>query len=165
MRGIRSGKNHIRLDQRNGEIQNACSRKLVAPGIACNVVSGLHLYDHQVKINEVYLGARNPLLRPADREVVSIDRTLEQTSTASGWSVRQVQTTDESWEPVIVDLGADALLIPQRRKGLTQSFSFDAETGRFLHDKLARSAVQDNDNFELTTWNGEHFLKKNGGFI
>ena len=64
-----------------------------------------------------------------------------------------------------MDLGADALLIPQRRKGLTQSFSFDAETGGFLHDKLARSAVQDNDNFELTTWNGEHFLKKNGGFI
>jgi hypothetical protein len=144
--------------------------RLAAPGIACSLIPGLYLYDHQMRIEEVYLGARNPLIRNpliegGNSDGMQVDRTLVESSAAQGWTVRGIRTSAFSWELEAVDLGHASLLIAQRRLGLTHCSSFDANMARFLRDNLASHSIDNRDQFEITTWNGMSYLKKNDEFI
>ena len=136
----------------------------VAPGYACELVRGLHLYKHQVKIEEVYLGAHNPMAKQNRDRYAQSDRSLAERAETLGWVVRGISTSPSSWDLGTVDLDSDALVIEQRKIGLTYISTFDAGAARAL-TKLADHEIDDKDRFELTTWNGVSYLRKNGEFI
>jgi hypothetical protein len=81
-----------------------------------------------------------------------------------GWVVRGVSTSPSSWDLGTVDLDSDALVIEQSKIGLTYISTFDAGAARAL-TRLADHEIDDKDRFELTTWNGVSYLRKNGEFI
>ena len=139
--------------------------QLVAPEKACSSVPGLYLYDHQVRIVEVYLGARNPLLeRPAHNDIQA-DRSLVDSAAEHNWSVRKIYRRASSWDLGTEDLTHDSLLLVPQQHGLTYSSSFDGDIARFLRDSLAPQSINAFDHFEVTRWNGKLYLKKNGEFI
>lgn len=138
--------------------------RIVAPEISCILVPGLWLYEHQVKIEEVYLGARN-LLASRDRHLdAGSDRSLAERAEKLGWAVRRVCTSPSSWDLGTVNLEPDALVVGRRERGLSHYSSFGANAARAL-TKLAAHDIDDEDRFELSTWNGESHLRKNGEFI
>jgi len=138
---------------------------LVAPETACSLIPGLYLYDHQMQIKEVYLGARNPLIERPDHNDVVVDRSLAESAVEHNWSVRRIYISASSWDLDAVDLAPDSLLLAPRRRGLTYSSSFDADIARFLRDRLPSRSISDHDQFEVTRWNGTPYLNKNGEFI
>lgn len=138
--------------------------RLVAPNMACALVPGLKLYKHQVSIREVYLGARNPHLR-AISNADDFDPALTNAATTQQWRIKKVTITPDSWEPAVADIGPEALSVPRLSRGLTQCLSFDAETAQFIQERLSRVAIEESDRYELTTWNGEHYLKRSGRFL
>lgn len=138
--------------------------RIVAPNMSCIVVPGLLLYEHQVKIEEVYLGARNPLAGEERGTEVRSDATLAELAEELGWVIRGVCTSTSSWDLRTVDLASDALEIVQRERGLTHYSTFGAKTARAL-TKLATCGIDDRDQFVVSTWNGASYLKKNGEFI
>lgn len=138
--------------------------RIVAPEVACSVVKGLHLYNHQMKIEEVYLGARNPLTKQGRNCEGKSDYSLSERATKLDWLIRGVSTCRSSWELAVMDLDADALVLAQATAGLTYHTHFDAKTARVV-SKLATQEIHDQDSFQLSTWNGVTYLRKNEEFI
>lgn len=138
--------------------------RIVAPEVACSLVRGLHVYEHQMKIEEVYLGARNPLANQRRNCDARSDRSLAERAAKFGWVLRGVSTSPSSWELAAVDLDSDALVHAPRKIGLTYYSHFDAETARVV-SRLASHEIDDQDRFEVSTWNGVPYLRKNGEFI
>jgi hypothetical protein len=141
----------------------SCGR-IVAPEIVCSRVQGLHLYEHQMKIQEVYLGARNPLTRQGSNCEGISDRSLAECAAKLGWVLRGTSTSPSSWELSVVDLGSDVLVIAPPKMGLTYYSDFDADTARAL-SRLASCDIDDQDQFGVSTWNGLSYVRKNGKFI
>jgi len=138
--------------------------RIVAPEISCVLVPGLWIYEHQVEIQEVYLGARNPLASH-DRHIdARLDRGLAERAKTLGWAVHGVCTSPSSWDLHTVDLDSDALVIERRDRGLTHYSSFGANAARTL-TKLVAGPIGDQDQFELSTWNGVSYLRRNGEFM
>jgi hypothetical protein len=140
-----------------------CGR-IVAPEVVCSRVQGLHLYEHQMKIEEVYLGARNPLTRQGSNCEGRSDRSLAEVAEKLGWVLRGTCTSPSSWELSTVDLESDALVVVPPKMGLTYYSDFDAATARAL-SRLASCDIDDRDRFEVSTWNGVSYVRKNGEFI
>lgn len=138
--------------------------RMVAPEVACSPVQGLHLYEHQMKIEEVYLGARNPLTRQGQNCDVRSDRSLAERAAKLGWVLRGVSTSPSSWELATVDLDSDSLVLAPRKVGLAYYSQFDADTARAV-SRLASHEIDDQDRFEVSTWNGVSYLRKNGEFV
>ena len=138
--------------------------RVVAPEVVCSLVPGLHLYEHQMKIEEVYLGARNPLTKQERNCNATSDRALADRAAKLGWVLRGVSTSPYSWELAAVDLDSDALVIAPPKMGLTYYSDFDADTARTV-SRLASDEIDDEDRFEVSTWYGVSYLRKNEEFI
>lgn len=141
--------------------------KDVAPGYSCIVVNGLHIYNYQVKIKEVYLGIRNPLLNTSGRDNLAhqsniglVDKANEQK-----WKVYKLKMSPSSWGLKSVKAPSDILAIRKVSEGLINSFEFSGKEASFLKSRIPESAVSDEDRFELTNWDDRCHLKVNGKFI
>lgn len=139
---------------------------LVAPAMGLpSVPKGLYLYGHQVPIKEVYLGARNSLRKRPDDDSVIPNRDLAESAAANGWAIRGINISSSSWDLEVVELPWESLLVAPQQKALTYRSSFDAPIASFLRDALASQTISNGDQFEVTTWSGTPYLKKNGDFV
>ena len=139
--------------------------QLVAPEMACPSVPGLYVYDHQVRIVEVYLGARNPLADRPGHNDIEADRSLVESAVEHNWSVRRIYMNASSWDLGAEDLTHDSLLLVPQQHGLTYRSSFDGDAAIFLRNSLGSQSINALDHFEVTRWNSKVYLKKNGQFI
>lgn len=139
----------------------------VAPGHACQTVSGLLIYYHPVKIKEVYLGVRNPLLIGDEGEFSDrpTDSRLVEKADNEKWRIHALNMSRNSWElePGIVT--SSVLAIRKKSKGLINSFEFSGQEASFLKNMISRTVVSEEDKLELTNWGGQCYLKVNGKFI
>jgi hypothetical protein len=141
--------------------------KDVAPGYACDMVRGLHIYNYRVKIKEVYLGIRNPLLNTGriDNLAHQSDMELVNKANEESWKVYALKMSPRSWGLKSIKVPIDTLAVRKRSEGLINSFEFSGKEASFLKNRIPAAAVSEKDKFELTNWNGRCHLKVNGRFI
>ncbi|OTG70638.1 hypothetical protein B9T38_11855 [Acinetobacter sp. ANC 4218] len=63
------------------------------PGYSKVKIAGLKIYDHQIKIKEVYLGARNPYFKNQDENVIELLNKIQE----KGGKVYSVSVDTKSW--------------------------------------------------------------------
>jgi hypothetical protein len=141
--------------------------KYVAPGYACQMINGLLIYHHPVKIKEVYLGVRNPLLVDDEGTVQNplTDSMLVEKANQEKWRIRVLKMSRHSWGLEIEKASSDVLAIREKRKGLINSFEFSGQEASFLKNAIPKSIVSEKDRLELTNWSGQCHLKVNDKFI
>lgn len=137
----------------------------VAPKIGVVMIPGLHIYNHQVNIREVYLGARNPLLKNDKKSTSNSDNTIVDYAIQFGWDVKSLSLSQNSWNLESNEVTPDILLVPSKTKGLINNLTFDSKEAEHLKQSLSKITVMPNDKFELTNWYGKQYLKRNGTFI
>ena len=125
------------------------------------------IYNYRVKIKEVYLGVRNPLVNNYRRNNLVhqpytelIDRANEEK-----WKVYTLKMYPRSWGLKREKVSADVLAVRKKSGGLINSFEFSGKEASFLKSRIPGKAVSEDDKFELTNWNGQCHLKVNGEFI
>ncbi len=141
--------------------------KDVAPRNVCQMISGLLIYYHPVKIKELYLGVRNPLLRD-DEEIVQnppTDLRLVEKANQEKWRIRVLTMSRHSWGLETRKVSSDVLAIREKSKGLINSFEFSGQEASFLKNTISKSVVTEKDKLELTNWSGQYHLKVNGKFV
>jgi hypothetical protein len=141
--------------------------KNVAPGYSCDMVDGLLIYNYRVKIKEVYLGVRNPLLNSYGRNTLIHQPHIELIDKANEekWKVYALKMHPKSWGLKRERVPIDILAVRKKSEGLINSFEFSGKEAVFLKSRIPRKAVSEEDKFELTNWDGQCHLKVNGNFI
>jgi hypothetical protein len=141
--------------------------KDVTPDFACTIVNGLRMYTHQVRIKEVYLGIRNPLLNSGERDDQAYpqDNSLIDKAKEEKWKVYALKMLPRSWGLKRVKVPIDILANRNRSEGLINSFEFSGKEATFLKSKIPGKGVSEEDKFELTNWDGRCHLKVNGKYI
>jgi len=141
--------------------------KDVAPGYSCTMVDGLCIYNHQVKIKEVYLGIRNPLLDVSGLNELAhqSDIGLINKANDENWKVYALKMAPKSWELKSMKVPTNVLTVRKRTEGLINSFEFSGREAIFLRNRIPGSAVSETDKLELTNWDGRCHLKLNGNFV
>ena len=147
------------LNRRYGSLN-----KMVAPGIAVVTVRGLHLFDKEAKIKEVYLGMRNPLLNPRENDSIQYDGIFESSKNLA-WTVNKTFMSSGSWGLESTPIQQEFLIIPKETKGLINEFSLNGEEAEYLSKLLPGSLSAVDDRYEFTNFSGKLSLKKNGKFI
>ncbi|HUU41604.1 MAG TPA: DUF2971 domain-containing protein [Desulfatiglandales bacterium] len=130
----------------------------VAPYYRCEVIEGLYLYHNEVKIKEVYLGIRNPLLA-SDRKNKSsgkTDSSLVDRAVDKNWIIKGMTMANKSWGLKSIPLNPKKLTLTEKEIGLLNRFSFGAIEANFLKQKFSQINIEASDNFELTNWSGNH---------
>lgn len=141
--------------------------KDVAPGYSCAMVNGLRIYNHRVRIVEVYLGIRNPLLIDSGLYPYSdqADTRLMKKAIGENWKVFALKMSPRSWELKSTKVPRNTLALRRRPEGLINSFEFSGNEATYLKNKIPASALSEEDRLELTNWDGRCHLKLNGKFI
>jgi len=141
--------------------------KDVAPGYSCQTVEGLMIYRHPVKIKEVYLGVRNPLLRHDNKENLGqrVNSDLVDRAEEENWQIKALRMSRSSWGLESIPRQSNVLGIREKSKGLINSFTFSGREATYMRDVLPQSEIRETDKFELTNWGGRCHLKVNGTFI
>ena len=140
--------------------------KDVKPYVSVDISNGLHLYRHKVNIEEVFIGIRNPLLNIDLKEKArDIDRTITDSAEEDGWDIFCMVMNNSSWGLSANKVGAETLSTHEKIQGLLSSFQFNANEAAYLQHVLPQIEISQNDNFEITNWDGEISLKKNSDFI
>ena len=141
--------------------------KDVAPGYQANLVSGLLIYFNPVRIKEVYLGVRNPLIRSDYNTDVSDSKDLSLVEKASSedWRVRTLKVTNASWDLKHEPAQPEVLSIRKKASGLLNSFEISGQEAKFLNNTFSTLNMADQDKLDYTNWNGQFHLKVNGKFV
>jgi len=142
--------------------------KDVAPGYSCTTISGLSIFSYKTKIKEVYLGVRNPLLKMNLNEEYEQNgeyhNDIAEKSETEKWDIFSLSMARESWELEKSPIQNQVLRLKEKDRGLLNSFSFSGSEAEFLKCSLQSLNISEKDNFELTNWNGDSYLKVNGKF-
>jgi len=139
--------------------------RVVAPMIQVPSVAGLSIFDHQVPIVEVYLGARNPLCTAKQNPSAFVDRSLVEKALAEKWTIYRTEVDSSSWNLRAVKLGVESLGVVSRVSGLIHYSKLPGRVARMVRDTLAGVEIDDNNVFEASNWNGECHIQKNGMFV
>lgn len=141
--------------------------KNVAPGYALEMVHGLLIYHHPVKIKEVYLGIRNPLLKSLEGEASNrpIDSQLVRKADDEKWRICALKMSRNSWELSSETIQPNVLAIKEKCIGLLNNFEFSGREAYFLKNTIPESTMTKNDKLEFSNWSGECHLQVNGNFI
>ncbi|RSE30108.1 DUF2971 domain-containing protein [Acinetobacter junii] len=65
----------------------------IRPGHSKEIIPGLKIYDHQIKIKEVYLGARNPHFEDRDEHILELLSKIQK----KGAKIYSVSVDSKSW--------------------------------------------------------------------
>lgn len=112
----------------------------VAPSYSCQLVKGLLIYRYPVKIKEVYLGVRNPLLPnniPGSSGQV-IDSTLVDKANEEKWTLQSLNMSRNSWGLISNNSQYDVLNIREKNSGLINSIRFSGHEASYLEKKDTR---------------------------
>lgn len=127
-------------------------------------ISGLSIFNHKVRIKEVYLGMRNPLLDPENLKDESKDD-LAKTAINEDWKIHAAQLPERgSWEIKFNPVSED-ILIENQPCGLKNKFGFSGLEAIAIKNYLSDTQINARDNFEFTHVGNHLNIKKNGGFI
>ncbi len=140
--------------------------KSVAPGIETISIPGLYLFNKEVKIKEVYLGMRNPLLSPHIQTSDPIEsRDIYEQSKKHSWCVKKMSMASGSWELEGHDINRELLMIRKQTRGLIRSLAFSGLEAEYLCRTLPLNLDSVEDRYELTNWYDRIELKRNGEFV
>ncbi|TPG75907.1 DUF2971 domain-containing protein [Pseudomonas mandelii] len=165
---VRVVKQSINFTEESGQSPMWCSSSIyceLAPGYGINVIPGLSIFQTPVAIKEVYLGLRNPLLGTYEGQSFegSIDHALREKSEQEQWEVNAIEMTSGSWELKSKPLKSRALSICKSHYGLRDGVKL---TGRDVELLKAKSGtVKPSDEFYISEWRGELYLKKNNNWV
>ena len=127
-------------------------------------VPGLYIFNHKVRIKEVYLGMRNPLLDTENIKEKSKDD-LAKLALKEGWKIESAQLPEQgSWE-INFNPASEDILIENQQSGLTNKFGFSGIEAFELKDSLNKVNIKSTDSFEFTSVDDHLRLKKNHDFI
>lgn len=140
--------------------------KMVKPRHGYVLINGLYLYRHIVNIKEVFIGIRNPLLDLSlKKEADKVDHMLCESAEENCWGIYSMVMNKSSWGLNSVEAQTDIFVTHKKNRGLLNSFQFDSREAEFLKHVLPKLEILPGDEFELTNWNSEVFLKKNDEFV
>lgn len=133
--------------------------KEMAPGMRVSLVDGLYIFDSPVKIKEVYLGLRNPLLM-SDTQVPIKDDSVARYLTDNSIETHKMIMSKGTWSVISEPCSYD--IFCQRAEPSLDSFSFSGKELKFINLKLKANEISDEDRFEFSNFLGRYELKKNG---
>lgn len=137
----------------------------LAPGYSINLIPGLSIFQTPVQIKEVYLGLRNPLLTTYKNQglVHPADYTLSDKSEKERWKVNAIEMIPGSWELKSKQLDFSVLSTCQSHYGLRDAIKLTGRDVKLLNDKCG--VFKPSDQFYISEWQGELYLKKNNDWI
>lgn len=148
---------------------NSISRD-VAPGHAIDSVEGLNLFSQKVQIEEVYLGLRNPLLRPLEPNDSQQGPTpevwsLREAAASENWRVFSMTMGRGSWNMGKLTVSLDELRYQPPQSSLTAEVTLTGKQMLYLRDRIDAGEVHPDDSYLFTEMNGHFNIRKNGSWI
>lgn len=128
----------------------------IAPGNKIEKIAGLKIYRQPVRIKEVYLGARNPLINRSNP--INTDNSLVEKSTNQKWKIFTAKVSKGSWNLERHNGSPYDLCLPSSQNTALITTLSKQEIALI---KSNINSISPNDKIEITNWNGRLFLKKN----
>lgn len=139
----------------------------VAPGQCRERIRGLNVFHHPVRIAEVYLGLRNPLIynrSPVSKGLGSVDSSLREKAVAQNWDVYALRMKSGTWqleaEPAHHH---DLTLRNNPKEGIIANMSGSEVLA--LSNVLGKHGAIGADQFCITNWRDEIHIRKNNDWI
>lgn len=136
--------------------------RLIAPDCSEIMVNGLHIYRHELKIREVYLGVRNPLL---EQSYTFLDGSVSQLASDNSWLIYGCKPKAETWNLDRVQVESSVLKSRNQGNDVTIDLTIRGKEFKTLIAALHSHEINDSDSIKVTNFMGEIYISKNGNFI
>lgn len=136
--------------------------KEISPWASVDKIEGLYIFEPKVKIKEIYLGLRNPLLEPGfiqEKEDTSISDILVKNKITP----YKMKMTTGTWS--IESEKCDPKSIVEKINDDYRSVEITGKDLNFILSKLNHNQIEATDNFELYEFLDRFSLKKNGQWL